>query len=205
MSENITALVLAGGRSLRLGKVKALATVGGKTLMEISTSRVKQVSNKILVVTSQELFPLLSAEYHDTILVDKYWHRGPLGGIYTGLLAADSSYTLVVACDMPFLNVGLLRHIVGLTPGYDAVVPCLEEGKIEPLQAVYSRNCLDIMQITLEGKDWSMGSILHKLNVRYVSGDECRRYDPQLLSFFNINSPQDLKKAEEINVRINDI
>ena len=99
---------------------------------------------------------------------------------------------------MPFLNKELLHYIIMLSSGYDAVIPCLDNGKIEPLHAVYSRVCLDIVRELLEGKDWKIASLLDRLKVRYVSEEECYKYDPELLSFFNINNRKELKEAEVI-------
>ena len=201
MSEIVNSIILAGGWSLRLGEDKALTMVGGMNLIERVSSRLKLLSDRIIVVTSQELFPLLTASYQGKVIVDKHIRRGPLVGVYTGLLATTSQRALVVACDMPFLNIELLHYIIKLSAGYDAVVPCLSGGKAEPLHAVYSCNCIGIIKDMLESKDWSMNALLKKLNVRYVTEEECCRYDPELLSFFNINNRQDLKRAEEIAVR----
>ncbi len=198
---NMTSIILAGGRSLHLGRDKALTAVGGTNLIELVAARLKPISDRVLVVSSQELFPLLSMSYQGEIIIDKYIRRGPLGGIYTGLIAAASPYVLVVACDMPFLNRELLHYITILASSYDAVVPCLSGVKAEPLHTVYSRGCLDIMKETLESKNWSMNALLRKLNVRYVTEEECRRFDAELLSFFNINNQQDLERAEAIAVR----
>ena len=202
MSEIINSIILAGGQSLRLGKDKALTTVGGMNLIERVSSRLKLFSDRIMVVTSQELFPLLTASYQGEIIVDKYIRRGPLVGVYTGLLAATSQHILAVACDMPFLNVELLNYIINLSAGYDAIVPCLSGGETEPLHAVYSRNCIGTIKGMLESKDWSMNTLLKKLNVRCVTEEECRRYDPELLSFFNVNNRQDLERAEGIAAKI---
>jgi molybdopterin-guanine dinucleotide biosynthesis protein A len=129
------------------------------------------------------------------IVVDVYPDKGPLGGIYTGLLASQSSHSIVVACDMPFLNTELLRYMIELSGGLDAVVPRLGEGMVEPLHAIYSRSCLDNMKIRLERNQLGINSFLDTVRVRYVERAECQRLDPQLLSFFNINYQSDLDRA----------
>jgi len=99
---------------------------------------------------------------------------------------------------MPFINTELLRYMIELSDDFDAVVPRLENGMIEPLHAVYSKNCLEIMKIRLENNELGITPFLNQLRVRYIEEVECRRFDPQLLSFFNINRQADLERAIEL-------
>lgn len=188
-----TSIVLAGGKNLRLGRYKALETVCGKTLIERVVERLRPLTDRILVVTSQEQLPLTVTGVE--VLVDVYPGRGPLGGIYTGLLASRSLYSVVAACDMPFLNTELLRYMIELSPDFDVVIPRLGEEMVEPLHAIYSRNCLDNMKTQLERNQLRINSLLNAVRVRYVERAECQRFDPQLLSFFNINYQSDLDRA----------
>jgi molybdopterin-guanine dinucleotide biosynthesis protein A len=190
----ITSVILAGGKNRRFGRNKALEILGGKRLIECVFERVKPLSSEILIVTSQEQLDL-SVTSEAEILVDIYSSKGPLGGIYTGLLASGSSHSLVVACDMPFLNTELLRYMTELSRGFDAVVPRLVEGKMEPLHAIYSKSCLSNLKTQLEHNQLKLDSVLNKVHVRYVERAECQRLDPQLLSFFNINYRSDLDRA----------
>ena len=190
----MTSIILAGGRNQRLGRNKALLTIRGKSLIERVIERVKLVSSQTLIVTSQEQLDL-SVPLEAKVLVDLYPGKGPLAGIYTGLLASSYLYSVVVACDMPFLNTKLLRYMIELSPDFDAVVPRLSEGKVEPLHAVYSKNCSDKIKTQLEHDQLQVSHFLDKVRVRYVEQAECRRFDPQLLSFFNINSQSDLDRA----------
>ncbi|MFC2017483.1 molybdenum cofactor guanylyltransferase [Chloroflexota bacterium] len=190
----VTSIVLAGGKSLRLGRSKALETIGGKSLIECVVEQLRPLASQILIVTSREQSDLPVA-YKAEILVDIYPNKGPIGGIYTGLLASQSSHSVVVACDMPFVNVELLRYMIELSPGFDAVVPRLGEGKVEPLHAVYSRRCLDNMKTQLEHDQLEIRRFLDTVYVRYVELAECQRLDPQLLTFFNINYQSDLDQA----------
>ncbi len=190
----VTSIILAGGKNLRLGSSKALEIIGGKSLIERVVERVKLVSTQTLIVTSLGQ-PVLPVAGEVEVLVDLYPGKGPLGGIYTGLLASPSSHSIVVACDMPFLNIELLRYMIELSQGFDAVVPRLEEGKVEPLHAVYSKGCLDNMKTQLEHDKLSIIQFLDTVRVRYVEQAECQRLDPQLLTFFNINYRSDLNRA----------
>jgi len=169
--------------------------VGGKSLLQRVVDRVTLVSDQILVIGSayQRGFPADSKiEYRE----DLYPGKGPFGGIYTGLLASKSDYNLVVACDLPFLNVELLRYLIKLSPGFDAVVPWV--GKVQPLHAVYSKSCLDVMKVEVEHNLLKITRFLDSMNVRYVEETECRSIDRQLLSFFNVNSRADLARANRL-------
>ncbi len=190
----VTSIVLAGGKNLRLGRRKALEVIGGKTLIERVVKRLKLVSTHTLIVTSQGQSDFQVGDEAE-VLVDLYPGKGPLGGIYTGLLASQSSHNVVVACDMPFLNIELLRYMIALSPGFDAVVPRLEEGKLESLHAIYSKSCLDNMKAQLEHDQLEVNRLLRTFHVRYVERAECQRLDPQLLTFFNINCQSDLDQA----------
>jgi len=190
----VTSIVLAGGKNLRLGRSKALETIGGKSLIDYVFERLRPLTSQILIVTSREQSDLPAA-CGTEVLVDLYPDKGPLGGIYTGLLASQSSHCVVVACDMPFLNTELLRYIIELSPGFDAVVPRLWEGMVEPLHAIYSKSCLDNMKTQLERNQLGINSFFSTVRVRYVERAECQRFDPQLLSFFNINCQLDLDRA----------
>jgi len=189
----VTSVVLAGGKSSRLGVDKALAIVGGKSLIQRVIERLTPISNQILIVGSLHHFNFSSGcsiEYRG----DLYPGKGPLGGIYTGLAASKSFYNLIVACDMPFLNIELLRYMIKLSPDFDVVVPKVKKG-IEPLHAVYSKNCLDSMKRQLDKGELSIAQFLSMVKVRYVEQEECQNFAPQLLSFFNVNSQADLAQA----------
>ncbi len=190
----VTSIILAGGKNLRLGSSKALQIIGGKSLIERVVERVKLVSAQTLIVTSPEQ-PAPPVAGGVEVLVDIYPGKGPLGGIYTGLLASPSSHSIVVACDMPFLNVELLGYMIELSGGFDAVVPRSGGGRLEPLHAVYSKSCLDSMKTQLEHNQLSIARFLDTVRVRYVERSECQRLDPQLLTFFNINYQSDLDRA----------
>ncbi len=189
-----TAIILAGGRNRRLGRNKALEIIGGKALIERVVERLDPLTSQILIVTSREQSDLPAAGKAE-ILVDIYPGKGPLGGIYTGLLASQSSRSIVVACDMPFINTALLRYMIELSRGFYAVIPRLGEGMMEPLHAIYSKSCLGNMKTQLERNQLDTYSILNTVRVRYVERAECQRFDPQLLSFFNINCQSDLDQA----------
>jgi molybdopterin-guanine dinucleotide biosynthesis protein A len=191
---SVSSIILAGGKNLRMGRNKAFELIGGKPLIERVVERLTPLSERLIIVSSWEQFELPFAS--GTEIVPDLWpHYGPLGGIYTGLMASPSHYNIVVACDMPFLNTGLIQHMVDISGGYDAVIPRLDNGMVEPLHAVYSRECLDEMKKHLESGQLKVYVLLQHLKVRYMERTESEKLDPQSLSFFNINQQSDLEFA----------
>jgi molybdopterin-guanine dinucleotide biosynthesis protein A len=194
----VTGIVLAGGKSSRLGREKALERVGKQRLIEKVVSSLSPISQEVFVVTSQEQFDNIdSIHLKARTLVDLYPGKAAFGGIYTGLASANNLYGLVVACDMPFLNSALLSYLVELASGFDIVIPKVND-KIEPLHAVYSKNCLAIIKQLLDKGIFQMLQLLDLVKTRYVCENEIDKYDPENLSFFNINTQDDLLKAKKI-------
>ena len=186
----ITAIVLAGGRSRRLGLNKALLRLGDETLVERAVRKVATLSDEVIVVGGP--FPCSLPGVR--LVADVYPGCGPLGGIHAGLAAASNFHSLVVACDMPFLNLGLLRYMAELAPGCDVVVPRWDD-KLEPLHAVYSKNCLGPIEGLIQRQDFKIIHFFPQVRVRYVEREEIERFDPERLSFFNINTAEDLERA----------
>lgn len=191
----VTSIILAGGEGSRIRRNKALELIGDRSSIQRVVERVAIVSDQILIVGSPVQFSFLSG-YEVEYRADLHPGKGPLGGIYTGLASSKSLYTLVVACDMPFLNVALLRYMMKLSPGFDAVIP--KVGRIQPLHAVYCKSCLDGIRRRLENNQLRVTCFLKTVNVRYIDQIECQRFDPQLLSFFNVNSQADLVQANTL-------
>lgn len=186
--------MLAGGKSLRLGRNKAIEEIGGERLIQRVIERLRLLGDDIIVVTSStNQLPDLGLRR----VVDIYPGKGALGGIYSGLKESASFHSLVVACDMPFLNVALLRYLIELSPGFDVVIPRVGR-LVEPLHAVYSKNCLAPIQAMLKKNNLKIDGLFDRVKVRYVEEAEIERFDPQRLSFFNINSEADLEHARSL-------
>jgi len=181
-----------------------LERIGGERLVQKVINDVHQISQEVLVVTSKEQFATIaSLDLEVRIVVDVYPGKAAFGGIYTGLATATTNYGLVVACDMPFLNINLLNYLVGVAPGYDVVIPKVEE-KIEPLHAVYSKNCLTTIKRLLDNNILQMLQLLDLVKTRYVTEEEVNVFDPEHLSFFNINTIKDLNEAEQLFDKLGD-
>lgn len=194
----VTAVILAGGMSRRLGRDKALEPFEGEPLVQRVISRMRQVGRSLLVVVNH---PERAAELDlpDDIqaATDRYPGMGSLGGILTGLMAAPTEWSTFCACDMPFLSPRLYQHLLSQRQGYDAIVPVID-GRPEPTHAVYSRACIEPIRKRVIAQDLKISSFFGDVRVRLVPEDEVRLLDPDLRSFFNINTEKDLEIALEM-------
>jgi molybdopterin-guanine dinucleotide biosynthesis protein A len=175
-----------------------LERINNQRLIERTIERISSTAQPVLVVTSQEQFEAITAyRIKAKVVVDIFPGRGALGGIYTGLAFTDSFYSLVVGCDMPFLSSDLLRYLIGSAAGFDAVVPRLD-GMMEPLHAVYSKNCQKPIREMIDEDRLEIFKLFDTVRTRYIGRDELEKLDPRHLSFFNINTINDLKKAKKL-------
>lgn len=192
----MTSIILAGGKSLRLGRDKAWEKVGGESLIQRVVNRLAPLSHELIVVIAPgQPEPALKADIDIKVTSDIYPGCGSIGGIYTGLTAASSFQSLVVACDMPFLVASLLRYMMEVSPGYDVVIPRADKG-LEPLHAIYSKNCLAPIRDLIQQGRLRIAEFFPQVAVRYLDTEEISRFDPEQLSFLNVNTPRELERAK---------
>ena len=191
----VTAIILAGGMSRRLGRNKALEPFGDETLIRRVIGRVRAFSDAVLVVANDDA-RIVELDLPDGVdaVVDMFPDMGPLGGIATGLSAARTEWATFCACDMPFVSPALFRLLLSLRDGHDAVVPVIG-GRPEPIHAAYSRACLGAVRDKIAARRLRASSFFGDVRVRLVSEREIRAADPELRSFFNVNTQDDLDKA----------
>ena len=196
-----SAVILAGGFSSRFGQDKGLIELAGKPLIRYALETVdKIVEEKIVVVSSREQ----ADNYMKTVgssvrvFVDDGRVQTPLVGALTGFREAKRKYTLLLPCDTPFMSKEILSLLFEICIGKNAVIPRWPNGYIEPLQAVYcTKPALDAAEKALADASFNMRSLVDRLRgVRYVSTMVLQQLDPELRTFFNVNTPLDLKKAE---------
>jgi len=195
----MTSIILAGGRSSRFGCSKAFEPVGGKSLIQWVIDRLTLLSKEILIVTAESGNFAYSPSPVIKRVIDIYPGKGPLGGIYSGLVASSCSRAIVVACDMPFVSVALLDYMAQFIPAFDVVVPRMKE-MVEPLCAIYSKNCVVPIQRLLERNELAIRELFSAVRVKYVEEDDIDRLDPEHLSFFNVNTKADLDKARRMSL-----
>ena len=197
-TSNISAVVLAGGLSRRLGRDKAFEPIGNLPLIQRVLSQVSQISRHTIVVANDKKRETqLSGLDGISISIDKYPDTGSLGGIFTGIHASTTDWTFVVACDMPFLNIKLIRYIMSLKEGYDAVVPVID-WRPEPIHSIYSKDCLEHIEEKIANNELKITGFFDKISVRYVNESAINEFDPDHLSFLNVNNEEDLEKAINI-------
>ena len=197
--ENLSVAVVAGGRSRRMGRDKALIEIHGRPLLQRVIAQVSTVGDEVFVVASER--PEYAA-FGVRVVPDRVPGAAALGGIYTAVAEASHPFCLVVACDMPYISSDLLRHMAGLPREYDALVPVTTgdptqgtRDTFETLHAIYGKSCLPAMARRLERGDLKLAELLAELNVRRLPDSAIRTYDPELLSFFNANTPEDVAWA----------
>ncbi len=184
-------IILGGGKGERIGKNKPFLKIKGKNILEIQVEKLARVSKEIIFVVNKK--PLKKIDLAKVVF-DDFPYFGPLGGILSGLKASSSYWNFVVAGDMPFINLDLINFLASQREDFDVVVPFLN-GKPEPLFAFYSKSCLKAIEKKVKEGERKVISFFSDVNVKYVDEEEVRKYDPELLSFFNINTDGDYQKA----------
>jgi molybdopterin-guanine dinucleotide biosynthesis protein A len=192
--KDITGIILAGGKSLRYGRNKALVELDGSRLIERVISVMQPLFENLVIITNTPLeYDYLQLPMQEDLIKG----LGPLGGVYTGLETISSESGFFVACDMPFLQRDLIRHMVAIRKDFDAVVPKVD-WKIEPLHAIYTRNCLPAIKKLIDVQAYQIIEIFDSIRVRYVEEEEIRSFDSRLKSFFNVNNPRELTDADRL-------
>ncbi len=192
---DVSAVVLAGGASRRMGRDKRAlpwdqdAAGQARTLLQSIVSRVHAFSSDVIVVANDELDATPAR-----VVPDAFPDSGSLGGIYSGLAAAAQDAAFVCAADMPFLNPELAVRLIDRLGGSDAVVPVVD-GRPEPLHAVYRRTLLDPMRERIGTRQLKISPLFDAANVTWIEEAELRTIDPELASFRNINTPAEYAAA----------
>ncbi|MDY0087907.1 MAG: molybdenum cofactor guanylyltransferase, partial [Coriobacteriia bacterium] len=193
----ITAAVLAGGRSMRMGVDKTLLPVEGRPLITHVIDAVREVCEHTLIVTNRpESLQRVELAEGITILTDEVPYQGPLGGLVTALKEAPDDWVLAVAADMPYLSSAVVHALWEARGTADAVLPVTPEGP-EPLLALYSRACLPAARKVLATGRRRLVAVLADLDVVEVPVSSLRSADPELRSFRNINTPEELAEARD--------
>lgn len=191
-SSNIAIAIMAGGKSKRMGVDKAFVSFRDRPMIEHVIERLNGLADEMFIVTNE---PDSYSHLGLSMVGDRYKDSGPLGGIHSALFHATSFHILVVACDMPWLDRGLLNHMISMRDSADVIVP--RWGKFpEPLHALYSKSCLVPVERSLEAEVLKVVGFYGRVSVRFIDREEIQRFDPAGRSFANVNTPGDLMDAE---------
>jgi molybdopterin-guanine dinucleotide biosynthesis protein A len=198
---DLSIVIQAGGSSSRMGRNKALMLFQGQPLIARVLERVRPAAADVFITTNDlEAFDFLNVRLEPDIIPG----LGALGGLYTALRAAATPLAAVVACDMPFANTALLaaQRSFLLDEQVDAVLPVLEN-RYEPFHAVFRVNtCLPAVQKAIDAGQRRAIAWMPDVKVRAMQEHEVRQYDPHLLAFLNVNTPEEFQRAEEIAARM---
>ena len=188
-------IILAGGKNTRIKTEKAFIQLRpGSTLIENTIEIFQKLFSEIIIITNN---PQAYLKLGTRVVEDLIKGKGPLGGIFTGLCFSTSQLNFVVSCDMPFLNPDLISYTLQKPEEYDVVIPQIND-KAETLFARYSKNSLPVILSHLLTDELKIQNVLAGLKVLKIKSSEIERFDPEHLSFFNINTQEDLKKAKDI-------
>ena len=191
-----TGVILSGGLANRYdGTEKALLRVGGIRILDRLYHMYQELFDEIILVTNN---PQKFLEWDLLIVADLFPIRSSLTGIHAGLFYSTNPYVFISACDTPFLKREMVETVIGkIEDQIDIVMPETSAG-FEPLCAAYSKRCLEAAQNHLERKKLKITKTFRKSRIKTISEKALRKIDPELLSFFNINTPEDLKRAEKM-------
>jgi molybdopterin-guanine dinucleotide biosynthesis protein A len=208
-----TGVILAGGLNIRFNREhKALASLGGNILIDTILNTFRRLFDRIIIVTNT---PLLFTPWDVAIVTDIYPVRSPLTGIYSGLFHAQTPHIFAAACDTPFLRRNMVEIVLeNVEPAADVVVPMTAKG-IEPLCAAYSKKCLlpiermllnhmalgahrDMLGNRSLDQSLRIRNFFKKVRLKTIGEEKLRQIDPELTSFFNVNTPEDMEKAADM-------
>jgi len=198
-----SAVILAGGFSKRFGQDKALIELAGKPLILHVLDRASKIVDETVVVVrsanQKGTFERLLG-HRASVVFDRHEAQSPLVGALAGFESAQGEYSLLLPCDTPFISSQVARFLLDICVNRNAVIPRWPNGHIEPLQAAYhTKSALTAAKNALEEGKLDLQSMIACLRgVRYVSTMVLRQMDTKLLTFFNVNTFEDLKKAESL-------
>jgi molybdenum cofactor guanylyltransferase len=199
MEIEVTGVILAGGKSRRMGKDKRYLVVGEETLLDRGLSVLRSTFQEVLVVIAQDSPPLgVDAK----VVRDLVPESGSLGGLYTGLMEAVTPWIFVVACDMPFLDQAVITQFTSRRATADIVMAKLAT-RLHPMHALYGKRCLPVLEQMIQARQLKIQELVShaSLRVRYVTELDLLTIDPSWRSFQNVNTPADLEAARSILAR----
>ncbi|XXJ21522.1 molybdenum cofactor guanylyltransferase [Desulfovibrio caledoniensis] len=198
---DIAGIILAGGLGTRMGHVKkAFLTINGQTILDRLINVYRPLFPEILIAARDEND---YKAYDYPVAEDRFEARSSLTGIHAGLSAMHASHGFMAACDGPFLQPGLVRALLDQAePECDVIIPIKEDGYVEPLCAIYSKQCIPPIEAQLKQKNFRIIGFFDQVRVKKVPVAQLEEGDPHRVSFFNVNSPDDLRQAERLAVEL---
>lgn len=188
--QDITGIILAGGKSSRMGTDKGVMLVAGRAMIERVIQTLSSFTNKIIIIANNNNYNT----YGYPVLQDLIKDCGPMGGIYTGLEYSTTPFSIVMSCDIPFVELDTLHQLAIAEDSFDVVVP-KHNGKIEPLCARYSRRCSPRLETLLNKGEFKMKDALKGFNVLELEISNCPAQQ-----FSNINTREELNQFNTVQL-----
>jgi molybdopterin-guanine dinucleotide biosynthesis protein A len=196
MKKPITGVILAGGLNSRFNGInKAFIEIDGQTILQRQYRLLRELFDEVIIVTND---PQTVLEFDCLVAVDLFSNRASLTGIHTGLFYASNDHVFICACDTPFLKRALVETITDATHMPTGVTMPATSAGLEPLCAVYAKKCLPLVERHVSQNQMKIQRVFGKKRIRLISEQKLRRADPELVSFFNINRPEDLELARQM-------
>jgi molybdopterin-guanine dinucleotide biosynthesis protein A len=192
-SNDITGIVLAGGRSKRMGEDKSLMKLNGKTMVEFSVDALKTLCSSVIISSNQEVYDFTGCQ----VWPDEVADQAPIVGIYSCLKRSESEINIILSCDMPLINCELLKYLLARSADYEITVPIHENGMIEPLCGIYKRSAIDVLKMSIDEGNFSLKDCIRKTSHLLVPVDNLAQFVDQ--NFFrNINTPADFEDISKL-------
>jgi molybdenum cofactor guanylyltransferase len=192
LRSELTGIVIAGGKSRRMGAEKGLIPFNGKPLITYPVQMLGKVSAQVIISANSNSYDFLGLP----VIADQTMGGGPMTGIYSGLLASETEYNLVLSCDMPLISIDLLMHLVASAVGCKAIV-AFHQGFAEPLCGIYNRSLIGELESHISTRNFKLITFLETTGARFIEIDErLPFYHPNF--FLNVNTPQDIEIGEKL-------
>jgi len=192
MYQNITGIILAGGKSSRMGTNKALLKINGITIIEHIFKVISSLTQNIIISSNSDEYNFLRCQ----ILHDEIENIGPAGGIYTCLKNSKTVKNIILSCDTPFINADLIKYIIESSEDYDSTIPICNDF-VEPLAGIYSKNIINIIENEIGKNNFSIFKIIKKSNYKLLEINEKLNFYNKNM-FLNINNLNDYNNIKQL-------
>lgn len=187
-------VILSGGKSSRMKYNKAFADLEGQRVIDIIINKIRNYFDELIIITNEpELYQGLGA----LVYTDIFPGQGPIAGIHSALSHARNDILFLMACDMPFIKIDLIKYMINTIGDDDCIVPVINN-QLQPLAAVYTSKCKPLMTECLENNQLKLTRVFEQLKTRFIYEDEMKMFGDVQKIFFNVNDPAALEKAREM-------
>ena len=189
-------VILAGGKSSRMGQDKGLIPFINGSMLDYILSQISDLGNERIIISNE---PQNYKKFGLPVYKDVIPDIGALGGIYSALTYALNPYCLLLACDMPFINTELINFMSGLISDFDIVIPRLNKEEFaEPFRAFYSKKCIPFIEKQIHFGNRRVISFFDSVSIRFLEREEIQKFDPDEVTFINTNTPEELEFAKRL-------